>query len=66
MFTSKTNTKDIVGLIHIMINIHNCEPKENFAKFSYKIMRNSFISGNLDVFTLVMLLLTVVFGFNRF
>lgn len=49
-----------------MINIHNCEPKENFAKFSYKIMRNSFISGNLDVFTLVMLLLTVVFGFNRF
>lgn len=55
MFTSKTNTKDIFGQVHIMINIHNGEP--------YKIIRNSLISGNLDVFTLVMLLLTVVFGF---
>lgn len=58
MFTSKTNTKDIFGQVLIMINIHNGEP--------YKIIRNSLISGNLDVFILVMLLLTVVFGFNRF
>lgn len=66
MFIFKINIKDIVGLIYIMINIYNCEFKENFVKFFYKIMRNSFILGNFDVFIFVMLLFIVVFGFNRF
>lgn len=41
-----------------MINIYNGE--------FYKIIRNSLILGNFDVFIFVMLLFIVVFGFNRF